>query len=239
MIDYTIGWDSEFFRDEGDYTEFIQAYLMRPLTGACQVEREMPAAPVAGVGAPRATQARGRSGSRRGQGVGWPELPTTMTCQGQGRESYQIPIALPPADHELVGVRGSTPASIEYTSQSLEITASVMGMLQRSIDLLTIYSIPALFQILTVGGAPAGPSAPPRAAGVARRGMTIHSRGRHRCARAESSSWELTPDDESDEEAASSQDEARDSSDSGDDGGASGGNLGPSSRKRIRTDSRA
>ena len=33
-------------------------------------------------------------------------------------------------------------AFIEYIRQSLELTASVMGMLQRSIDLLTIYGIP-------------------------------------------------------------------------------------------------
>ena len=33
-------------------------------------------------------------------------------------------------------------ASSEYTRQSLELTASVMGMLQQSLDLLAIYSIP-------------------------------------------------------------------------------------------------
>lgn len=114
---------------------------MRPLTGARRVKRERLTAP-AGVGAPRATQARSRSGSRRGQGIEWPALPTTMTCRGQGGETYQIPIAPPLADDELVGVRGSTLASIEYTGQSLELTASVMGMLQRSLDLLSIYSIP-------------------------------------------------------------------------------------------------
>ena len=32
-------------------------------------------------------------------------------------------------------------ASIEYTRQALELTALVMGMLQRSMDLLSIYSI--------------------------------------------------------------------------------------------------
>ncbi|XP_028088443.1 uncharacterized protein LOC114288999 [Camellia sinensis] len=65
-----------------------------------------------------------------------------MTCRGQGGETYQIPITPPLADHELVGVRGSTPASIEYTGQALPLTASVMGMLQRSMDLLSIYNIP-------------------------------------------------------------------------------------------------
>ncbi|GMP55320.1 hypothetical protein CsSME_00020173 [Camellia sinensis var. sinensis] len=236
MIDYTISWDSDFFRDEGDYTEFIQTYLMRLLTGARRVERERPAAPAGGAGAPRATQACDRSGSRRGRSVEWPELATTMTCRGQDGETYQIPIAPPLTDHELVEVRGLTPASIEYAGQSMELTASVMGMLQRSIDLLTIYGIPAPFQIPAAGGVPAGPLAPPRAAGGARRRMMIHSRGRHRRAHVESSSREPTPDDdESDEEVASSQGEAGDGLDSGDDGG----DPGPLSRKRTRTDSRA
>ncbi|KAI8022721.1 hypothetical protein LOK49_LG03G02518 [Camellia lanceoleosa] len=34
----------------------------------------------------------------------------------------------------------------------------MMGMLQRTFDLLALYSIPPLFQIPIVGGAPAGPS---------------------------------------------------------------------------------
>ncbi|XP_028077737.1 uncharacterized protein LOC114279653 isoform X2 [Camellia sinensis] len=108
---------------------------MRPLASARRVERESPVAPVGGVGAPRATQARYRSGSRRGRGAEWPKLPTTMTCRGQGGEIYQIPITHSLADHELVGVRSSTPASIEYTGHVLELTASVMGMLQRSMNL--------------------------------------------------------------------------------------------------------
>ena len=33
-------------------------------------------------------------------------------------------------------------ASIEYTGQALELTASGMGRLQRSMDLVSIYSIP-------------------------------------------------------------------------------------------------
>ena len=33
-------------------------------------------------------------------------------------------------------------ASSEYTRQSLKLTASLMGMLQQSLDLLAIYSIP-------------------------------------------------------------------------------------------------
>ena len=33
-------------------------------------------------------------------------------------------------------------ASYEYTRQSLELNASMMGMLQRTFDLLALYSIP-------------------------------------------------------------------------------------------------
>lgn len=167
MIDYTIGWDADFFRDDGDYTVFIWTYLMRPLASARRGKRERPAASVGGVGGSRATQAHGRSDSRREEKAEWPDLPTTMTCRGRAGETYQIPIAPPPADHELVGARGSTPASIEYTGQALELSASVMEMLQRSIDLLSIYGIPAPFQIPATAGASAGPSMPPRAVGGA------------------------------------------------------------------------
>lgn len=80
MTDYTIGWSHERFVDEGDYTEYVQTYIMRPLIGAGRVERERPVALAARAGVSRAPQARGRSGSRRGQGAGWPELPTMMTC---------------------------------------------------------------------------------------------------------------------------------------------------------------
>ncbi|GMP77497.1 hypothetical protein CsSME_00033759 [Camellia sinensis var. sinensis] len=222
-------------RDEGDYTNFIQTYLMRPLTDAHRTERERPATLVGGAGASRATQAHSRRGSRRGQRAEWPNLPTTMTCCGQAGETYQITIAPHPADHELVEVRGSTPlisrrllmtstllqASIEYTGQALELKASVMGMLQRSTDLLGIYGIPAPFQI-------------PVAAG-----MSIHSRGRHRRTRTESSSREPTPDDdESDVEAESSQDEAGDGSGSDSGSGGNDSDPGPSSKKRTRRDSR-
>ncbi|XP_028080804.1 uncharacterized protein LOC114282358 [Camellia sinensis] len=110
----------------------------------------------------------------------------------------------------------------------------MIGMLQRSIDLLTIYGISAPFQISAARGALAGPSVPTRGGGGAKWGMTFHSQCRHRHAHAESSSREPSPDD-SDEETASSQGEAGDSSDS--DYGDGGGDPRPSSRKRTRTDS--
>ncbi|GMQ09921.1 hypothetical protein CsSME_00053127 [Camellia sinensis var. sinensis] len=106
MIDYMIGWDSAGFRGEGDYTEYIQAYLMPPLTGPHGAERERPAAPAVGVEVWTAAWAHGRSGSRREQRGEWPSLPTMMTCQGQDGETYQIPIAPHPPDHELVGFYG-------------------------------------------------------------------------------------------------------------------------------------
>ena len=88
MADYTIGWDAEGFRGEGDYSEYVRTDIMRPLSGGHRAERERPAAPVggarAGAGTPRTARVRGWSGARRGRGVSWPALPTMMTCRGQG-----------------------------------------------------------------------------------------------------------------------------------------------------------
>lgn len=174
MADYTIGWDAEGFRGEGDYTEYVQTYIMRPLNSGRRAERERPAAPVgAGAEAARVARVRDRSRARRGRGASWLALPTMMTCRGQGGKTYQIPFAPPPADHELVGFYDLPPvftiafcilhchfilfflifrkililltllqASSKYTRQSLELNASMMGILQRSFDLLAIYSIP-------------------------------------------------------------------------------------------------
>ncbi|XP_028122440.1 uncharacterized protein LOC114319608 isoform X3 [Camellia sinensis] len=164
MADYTIGWEAEGFRGEGDYAEYVQTYIMWPLSSGRRAERKRPATPAAragaGAGVLRMARVRGRSGPRRGRGVGWPALPTMMTYRGQSGEIYQIPIAPPLADHELVGFYDLPPASSEYTRQSLELNASMIGMLQRSLDLLALYSIPPPFQILTTGGAPAGPYVP-------------------------------------------------------------------------------
>ncbi|GMP74044.1 hypothetical protein CsSME_00031580 [Camellia sinensis var. sinensis] len=164
MADYTIGWDAEGFRGEGDYTEYVQTYIMQPLSSGCRAERERLAAPAAWVGAgaggARVARVRDRSGARRGWGASWPALPTMMTCRGQGGETYQIPFAPPPADHELVRFYDLPPAFSEYTRQSLELNASMMGMLQRSFDLLAIYSILPPFQMSVAGGVPAGPSVP-------------------------------------------------------------------------------
>ncbi|XP_028060081.1 uncharacterized protein LOC114263696 [Camellia sinensis] len=79
---------------------------------------------------------------RGGRGAGWPALPAVLTFQGQGGSTYQIPFAPPPAGHELIDVPDLPPASSEYTRQSLAMNASMMGMLQRTIDLLAVYSIP-------------------------------------------------------------------------------------------------
>ncbi|XP_028122438.1 uncharacterized protein LOC114319608 isoform X1 [Camellia sinensis] len=146
MADYTIGWEAEGFRGEGDYAEYVQTYIMWPLSSGRRAERKRPATPAAragaGAGVLRMARVRGRSGPRRGRGVGWPALPTMMTYRGQSGEIYQIPIAPPLADHELVGFYDLPPASSEYTCQSLELNASMIGMLQRSLDLLALYSIP-------------------------------------------------------------------------------------------------
>ncbi|XP_028070762.1 uncharacterized protein LOC114273186 [Camellia sinensis] len=60
MTDYTIGWDSDLFQAKGDYAEFIQTYLIRPLIGARRVERET-------------CDASGRSRSTEGNSGPWQE----------------------------------------------------------------------------------------------------------------------------------------------------------------------
>ncbi|GMP54659.1 hypothetical protein CsSME_00019746 [Camellia sinensis var. sinensis] len=109
MMNFTRGWGANFFLVEGDYTPFIQTYLMPPLTGARGGEKvRAPSARESGRGA-RATRTRSRRDVQSRQRTKWPELPTTLTCWQHTGEAYQIPIEPTPAGHELVGVRGSTP----------------------------------------------------------------------------------------------------------------------------------
>ncbi|KAF5932593.1 hypothetical protein HYC85_028764 [Camellia sinensis] len=148
MGDYTVDWGAEHHSGEGDYAEYVWTYIMRPLSGGRRVEGERPATPAAGAGAgagagaSRRARVRGRGGVQRGRGTSWPALPTLLTYRGQDGATYQIPFAPPPADHELAGIPDLPPASSEYTRQSVELNASMMGMLQRTFDLLALYSIP-------------------------------------------------------------------------------------------------
>ncbi|KAF5933073.1 hypothetical protein HYC85_029244 [Camellia sinensis] len=231
MRDYTVGWGAECHRGEGNYVE------------------ERPAAPTAGVGAgagagagaSRRARVRGRGGVQRGRGVSWPSLPTILTCQGQGGATYQIPFAPPPTDHELVGFYDLPLASSEYTWQSLELNASMMGMLQRTFDLLALYGIPPPFPIPTMGGVLAGPSIPARGG----RGDAVRPRTRAGRVHVGSSSRASTPDDDDDDDdeseaeaEAGSSEEVGDDSDSGSDDDADDDAPGPSSRKRVRIDPR-
>ncbi|XP_028061535.1 uncharacterized protein LOC114264994 [Camellia sinensis] len=105
----------------------------------------------------------------------------------------------------------------------------MMGMLQRSFDLLAIYSIPPLFQIPTAGGVPAGPSVLARGGG---RGGTVYPCTKARRTHVRSSSRAPIPDDdeskaESEAEAESSEEETGDDLGSGSDGGAGNDALGP------------
>ncbi|GMP48083.1 hypothetical protein CsSME_00015565 [Camellia sinensis var. sinensis] len=64
VIQFMVGLEADYFRVEGDYTVFIQIYLMPPLTGVRGGERaRAPAARVA-PRATRATSARRRGASR-------------------------------------------------------------------------------------------------------------------------------------------------------------------------------
>ncbi|KAF5932180.1 hypothetical protein HYC85_028351 [Camellia sinensis] len=247
MREYTTGWGAEHHRGEGDYAEYVRTYIMRPLSGGRRAEGERSAAPVAGAGAgagagtSRRARVHGRSGARGGRGTGWPALPTVLPYRGQDGATYQIPFAPPPAGHELAGIPDLPPASSGYTRQSVELNASMMGMLQRTFDLLALYSI----LIPPVGGAPAGPSIPARGG----RGDTACPRTRGGRTHVGSSSRAPTPDDDDDDDDESeaeaeaeaevgSSEEAGDDSDSGSDGDADDA-PGPSSRKRARADPRA
>ncbi|XP_028089092.1 uncharacterized protein LOC114289545 [Camellia sinensis] len=95
MADYTIGWKATRFRGIGDYREYVQTYLMRPLSGGRRAEGVRPVAPAArtgvgaGAGASRRARVRGRGRVQGGRGTGWPVLPTSLTFRGQGGATYQ------------------------------------------------------------------------------------------------------------------------------------------------------
>ncbi|KAF5932472.1 hypothetical protein HYC85_028643 [Camellia sinensis] len=215
MREYTTGWGEEHHRGEGDYTEYIRTYIMRPLSGGRRAEEERPAAPAAGAGAgagagtSRRGRVHGRSGARGGQGTGWPALPTVLSYRGQDGATYQIPFAPPPAGHELAGIPDLPPPP---------------------------------FQIPPVGGAPVGPSILARGgrgdtARPRTRGGRTHVGS---SSRAPTPDDDDDDDDESEAEAeAGSSEEAGDDSDSGSDCDADDDAPGPSSRKRARADPRA
>ncbi|THF97261.1 hypothetical protein TEA_008089 [Camellia sinensis var. sinensis] len=76
IIQFMVGLDADFFRGEGDYTTFIQTYLMPSLTGAHTGNGV--GAPMAGE-ATQATRAHTRGALPVGQTTRWPELPTVLT----------------------------------------------------------------------------------------------------------------------------------------------------------------
>lgn len=118
-----------------------------------------------------------------------------------------------------------------YTGQALELSASLMGMVQTSLNLLSLYRILIPFQMPapsgTLAGAVAGPSVLPLTAGRERRGTPAHSRGRASRTHTESSSREPIPEDDEtdeDEEPVSPQSESsQGSNDAGDGFGSNSG----------------
>ncbi|KAF5933469.1 hypothetical protein HYC85_029640 [Camellia sinensis] len=119
------------------------------------------------------------------------------------------------------------------------MNASMMGMLQRTFDLLALYSIPPPFQIPMAGGAPAGPSVPARGRDEEGR---IFPRTRGGRTHVGSSSRAPVPDDDDEESEAEAEVESESSEEETGDGSSSGSDddaddaPGPSSRKRTRTD---
>ncbi|KAF5933114.1 hypothetical protein HYC85_029285 [Camellia sinensis] len=212
----------------------------RRAEGARPVASAAGAGAGAGAGSSRRARVRGRGRVQGGRGAGWPVLPAVLTFQGQGGSTYQIPFAPPPAGHEFIDVPDLPPASSGYTRQSLAMNASMIGMLQRTFDLLAVYSIPPPFQIPMAGGAPAGPSVPARGRDEEGR-MFPRTRGGR--THVGSSSRAPVPDGDDDEESEagaeaeseSSEEETGDGSSLGSDDDADDA-PGPSSRKRTRTD---
>ncbi|GMQ04655.1 hypothetical protein CsSME_00050001 [Camellia sinensis var. sinensis] len=122
------------------------------------------------------------------------------------------------------------------------MNASMMGMLQRTFDLLALYSIPPPFQIPEVGGASAGPSVPARGRDEEGRVFPRTKAGR---TYAGSSSRAPVPDDDDDEDDESETEAESDAESSEEEtgGGTSSGSdddaddaPGRRSRKRTRTD---
>lgn len=63
MIDFTRVWDADLFRLDGDYTIFIQIYLISPLTDAHKGGRDRALATAERASGSRATQAHSKRGS--------------------------------------------------------------------------------------------------------------------------------------------------------------------------------
>ncbi|XP_028118967.1 uncharacterized protein LOC114316515 [Camellia sinensis] len=146
----------------------------------------------------RASRTRDRGASWARQRTDWPELPTTLTCWRHTGDVYQVLIEPAVAGHELVGVRGSTQASIEYIGGALKLITSLMGMVQRREALLSHYGvqIPPILMTLVTAAAPA-PTVPPPTVGRKERQTPARSRGRARGIRAKSGPSEpiLSDDD--------------------------------------------
>ncbi|XP_028071228.1 uncharacterized protein LOC114273628 [Camellia sinensis] len=178
---------------------------------------------------------------------------TSLTYQRRSGETYQIPIAPVSAGSALDGIRGPTPAPIEYTGLGIDLVASLAEMIETSLDLLSLYRIPIPFLMPgpsdAPAGAEAGPSAPPSLAERSGRQAQTDSRGRGRGTHSESGPSEPVlsdDDDEMSEEAVSPQSESSQDGDETGDGsgsdsgsGADGSSSGPSSRKRTRRASRS
>ncbi|XP_028090384.1 uncharacterized protein LOC114290642 [Camellia sinensis] len=157
VIEFMVGLDADHFLMEGDYVTFIQMHLMPPLTGVRGGEgARAPAARRRG----RAIISRRRRDPEARQETGWPELPTTVSYRTRSGETCQIPIEPAPAGRALVGIRGPTPAPIEYTGQALEVVASLTDMVQTSLDLLSLYWISIIFNLHFNATHESGPSEP-------------------------------------------------------------------------------
>lgn len=148
LTDVIRGPDADRFIGEGDFTTYLQTYLMPPLAGArahtgrtaniaSSSRARTAGAPstsrARAAGAPSTSRAWTPKGEVRGmpstrQCVGWPDPSTELTGWWYGIP-YQIPLEPPLPDHRYVRTPGSPPPSVEYVEGLLQVMASFESMI--------------------------------------------------------------------------------------------------------------
>lgn len=144
---------------------------------------------------PRAGEVLGRDRGLGGQSC----LPHSPTSDIPGRLA-RSPLSPHRPGISLSGFEARLQyAPIEYTRQALELVASVTKMVQKSMNLLSLYKISIPDTLDVPARAAAGPSVPPSAVERERWEALTRSRGRARGTYDESGPSEPVLDDDDDE----------------------------------------
>lgn len=91
-----------------------------------------------------------------GPAIGWPEIPTMLTCWRPIEASYQISIQLAEVGHRYIRARNAPSAPPEYTEGLLKLVALFESMILRRGALFSLHGI----QVLAVSRAPAAVATP-------------------------------------------------------------------------------